>query len=374
MNSKLAYHPAAVVDDSPSFTRRVRKSDYRRIADGLRHQILSGSLPVGAQLPATPKLATTWKTSYGTIHNALQALVKEGWLDRVHGTGTYVAESKTRFSCAGIFHSFDIGSTEQSGAAYARSIQAALVNRLSAVGKEAQIFLDHRTDDEKGTVLPALADAILHRRIQCVIAPTPSEADTPVLARLPVPTAFLENNYSSNRADFSKSKLNQEGLRILAAQGCRSAGLITNIDSNSDGFEQGIRDTGLVTSDAWIRRPDHYSSEFAAFGYQEFHRLWQLPEKPDGLIVFPDVVAAGVVTAILEIGLHVVTPRMKFIFHRNSHLGFLCPFPVTWALSDEKILAQALIEQIEKQFAGEKASPILLPYEFKENETWIVKP
>ena len=360
-----------------SSTPKVKKSDYRRIADELRHQILTGKLAVGVQLPSTPKLATTWETSYGTIHNALRSLVREGWLERIHGAGTYVAERKTRFSCTGIFHIYDVGSNEHSSGAYSRSMQSALVKQLATVGKESLIFIDHRPHGERETVLPALAEAILNRRIQCVIVPSSEESGSAALARLSVPTAFLFNAHSTNWIDFSSENFFGEGLHRLAAQGGQSVGLITNVacdENDAEGFHRAVREAGMATTGAWTRRPRRYSSEFAAHGYHEFHRLWRQAKRPDGLMVFPDTVVNGVVTAILEIGYREVTSQMKFVFHRNTHLGFLCPFPVTWAVSSEEVLARGLIQMIQKQFDGEKITPVRLAYDFRENEPYILKP
>ena len=59
------------------------------------------------------------------------------------------------------------------------------------------------------------------------------------------------------------------------------------------------------------------------------------------------------------------TRQMKFVFHRNSHIRFLCPFPVIWAIADEAFLAQEMFRMIEKQFAGKRiSSPLLLPHRF----------
>jgi DNA-binding LacI/PurR family transcriptional regulator len=102
------------------------------------------------------------------------------------------------------------------------------------------------------------------------------------------------------------------------------------------------------------------------FGYREFQRLWSLPQKPEGLIVFPDMVAAGATIAALELGVSAVTSQMKFVFHRNAGVRFLCPLSVTWAISDEALLAKGLIRMIERQFAGEKITPENLPFRFKE--------
>ena len=48
----------------------------------------------------------------------------------------------------------------------------------------------------------------------------------------------------------------------------------------------------------------------------------------------------------------------------NAHLPYLCPFPVTWAISDEDKLADALINLIQKQFEGTPIEPSHLDYDF----------
>jgi DNA-binding LacI/PurR family transcriptional regulator len=353
---------------------KAKQPEYRRIADGLRTQILGGKWKPGVQLPATGKLATSWKTSYCTIHTALQSLVREGWIERIRGAGTYVADPKTRFTSAGIYHSFDIGSNEDSP--FGRSIQAALLRQLEKSHQDGQIFIDPRPYEKQGIVLPALAEAILHRRIQCVIAPTINSMDEAWLAKLPVPTAFLSSSLSLNRVDFANENLFTESLRRLAAKGCRSVGLISGVtaytakDNSPDpyhaSFLQAVRQAGLVTRDDWIRRPPGFTRALLDVGYREFHAIWRRAEKPDGLIVYPDLAASGAITAILETGFRSVTERMKFVFHRNAHLPFLCPFPVTWAVSDEDKLADGLVNVIREQFAGTPVAPRYLDHDFIE--------
>jgi len=44
----------------------------------------------------------------------------------------------------------------------------------------------------------------------------------------------------------------------------------------------------------------------------------------------------------------------------------------TWAISDEDTLAAGLLQLIKKQFNGEKVSPVLLAYTFKEEaQEWL---
>jgi hypothetical protein len=47
----------------------------------------------------------------------------------------------------------------------------------------------------------------------------------------------------------------------------------------------------------------------------------------------------------------------------------LYPFPVIWGISDEDLIACEIARSIERQFAGEKVAPLLLPYRFAEEVT-----
>jgi hypothetical protein len=354
----------------------VRRPAYRRIAEGLRAEIISGKLAPGTQLPSTDDLALIWQSSTFTIHSALVTLVKEGWVERLNGEGTYVAETQNRFTCAAIYHGVDICSNEHP--AFLRSLHGSVLKRLGALEKGAEIFIDPRPLEAQGPVLPALAEAISHRRVQCLIASTVNEINSPALAKLTVPVVFNTNIRGQNHVDFDRKDFFQQSVRRLAEQGCRSVGLITNVLKNEVGnkrevlddifhdlFRQAVREEKLTTREEWVRTPEEHTDNLSQFGYDQFHKLWQLPEKPDGLIVYVDGVAMGVTTAILEIGVRLVTEQMKFVFHRNAQLDFLCPFPVTWAISDEDELAEGMIELIQKQFDGEKTARILVPYRWE---------
>jgi DNA-binding LacI/PurR family transcriptional regulator/DNA-binding transcriptional regulator YhcF (GntR family) len=355
-----------------------RKPDYRRIADGLRQEILSGKRPPGMQLPSTGELATTWKSSSSTVHTALVTLVKEGWIQRLNGAGTFVADPGNRFTCAAIYHSTDICDNELPP--FGRSLHMRLLSHLKQIGKETQIFVDTRPPQEQGKLLPALERAILERRVQCVVAPTLNPYSLPALLRLKLPTAFLTRSTSTHWINFDIEDLLRESARRFAAQGCRSAGVISSIgppradDTNShfySQFEKAMRAEGLHTRSAWILKPSRLVRDYETHGYVEFLRFWKLKEKPDALLVIPDTLVRGVITSVLELGADKVGAKMKFIFHRNAHVNMLCPFPVTWAISNEAIWAEWLIRIIQKQFSGEKVTPVLLPYSFEESKSVV---
>jgi DNA-binding LacI/PurR family transcriptional regulator len=364
--------------ESFNVSPKTRQPAYRRIANGLREDIATGKLAPGTRLPSTDDLAAIWQSSTFTVHTALVTLVKEGWIERLNGAGTYVAESTNRFTCAAIYHGVDICSNDHPP--FLRSIHGSLLKKLGMYGKESQIFIDVRPPDEQRAILPSLADAIRHRRVQCVVAPTINDVNSPALARLPVPVVFNRHRTSPNCVDFDPKNFIFESVRHLVDQGCRSVGVLTSVSTPEvDGlrayagfrasFGHAVRQEKLNAQEEWIRSPRQHVSKLPQFGYREFMEFWRLPEKPDGFIVYPDAAAAGVITAILELGVRTVTDRMRFVFHRNANIDLLCPFPVTWAIADEDRVAAGMVEMIQQQFRGERVTPVLVPYSFERVES-----
>src|SRR4029077_2423413 len=62
-----------------------------QIARGLRHAILSGEIKPGERVPSTRALASALKASRGTVLDAFDQLLAEGYLDAAIGSGTRVS-------------------------------------------------------------------------------------------------------------------------------------------------------------------------------------------------------------------------------------------------------------------------------------------
>jgi GntR family histidine utilization transcriptional repressor len=76
---------------------RKRRTDaplYRQVKDHIVGRILAGDWPEGARLPSENELTGTLGVSRMTAHRALRELTAEGWITRVQGGGSYVAEVK----------------------------------------------------------------------------------------------------------------------------------------------------------------------------------------------------------------------------------------------------------------------------------------
>lgn len=341
---------------------------YRHIAEKLRHRIIAGDIAPGTRLPSTEELATQFGSSYFTIHTALKTLVKQGWVERLHGSGTYATDPSKRFSCAGIYYGENIWSDEES--AFYRSVHYALQRKIDLIKKTTSIFVDSRPTTKQHTMLRSLSTAMENREIQCLIAPIVNSIDFPILARLSMPTAFITPMQTPNRVAFDERGFLRESLRRLSLQGCKSVGLLSHEHlsvgaSIYDLFLEELRKTTLSSREEWIRRPGQPVSRIGKYGYFEFRKVLALRDKPDGIIVYPDTAARGVIIAALEAGLR-IPEQMRFVIQRNAHANLLCPFPVTWAICDEETVAEGLLQIVENQFRGEKPRAVTIPYRFSE--------
>ena len=71
---------------------------HRQIVDGVRRQIASGELILGASLPSVRGLAMQLGINPNTVAKAYSELTAEGWLDARAGLGLFVAAPRQRLS------------------------------------------------------------------------------------------------------------------------------------------------------------------------------------------------------------------------------------------------------------------------------------
>ena len=89
--------------------------------------------------------------------------------------------------------------------------------------------------------------------------------------------------------------------------------------------------------------------------------MWDLPHRPDGLIVYPNSCSVGVITGVLE--KRVDIPReLKLVLHKHREIEYLCPIPVTFLYSSTTEVAKALLQQTIRQFRGERIGKVILPF------------
>lgn len=361
---------------SPDSEIPLRLSKYnsvqRQISEQLRQEIIQGRLAAGTKLPTAVELAVSWGVSTCTVHNAMADLVKAGLLKRQRGMGTFVAERKKKLTCAAIYYGTDFWNGTELG--FYRNLYTALQTEFQKLGVKTRLMVDSRTLDTELPVYPPLAEAIQTDEVQALVYALGSRSITPALRRLPIPLAFATSGLTiPNNVSFDMKQFMDSSMDRLKQAGCRSVGLITNMSlEHEDGkhtpfhtyFVEAAAERNMEIKNTWIQSPPKHflgPGKFERFGYDSFHAIWNQAKRPEGLIVYPDVIVRGVIMALTE--KQVSIPHdLKLAMHRNAEIDIVCPYPAFWGTSCATAVAEALITQIQRQFDGEEIEPILVPF------------
>lgn len=80
---------------------------YWQIKEDIHNKIMQGSFQPKQRIPSEPKLAEMYGVSRLTARNAVTELVNDGYLQRIHGQGTFVTKPKFEESSARFSGFFD---------------------------------------------------------------------------------------------------------------------------------------------------------------------------------------------------------------------------------------------------------------------------
>jgi DNA-binding LacI/PurR family transcriptional regulator len=345
-------------------------------------------------LPNMHSLAQEFGTSYFTVQTAISALEKEGIVESSKRHGTIVRYNANALTCAGIYcgnglmddHQFD----------FYRELLKQLRAQLAGSNVRAEIFLDSRTADEHTRPLPVLARAVERNEVQGLIVALADGRCEPWLRQLPIAKSFAGSDPALNPVGPDVDQMLRLALTRLRERGCRTVGMIsamhipatilkldpfrnsgrqlraTRRDSMDPYFwmyvsyADLVADLGLKTGAPWLFAPSDPAPNHERHGYAAFHELWRRPDRPDGLLVYTDTAARGVMTAALELGVR-VPEDIKMVFHHNTGVDWTCPLGVDWVENDVGAWAAAMIEQVRRQKAGEEIQePTVLGYRLVE--------
>jgi len=324
----------------------------------------------GDALPPSPHLLTPVPLSEETDR---QEPLKAG--RRKHhasGKASPIAKEASKLERIAIYTPID--SISDPTRWFAKTLIAELQQMLDSQGIESQVWVDSRPAEQRNTLWKELENSAHRDEIQGVIL---VDGDTNIFAwakTLPIPIAALTSEDHPCAATFDMWHMFELGMQSLAKKGCRSLGLIT-VHPMSEHYreyfdvmiEMASR-YGLEIKNRWIRiprQPGLSGWDLERFGFEEFPALWKQKDRPDGLIIEPDIVVEGAITAMLQ--LRVNPPDdIKLVLHRNEKHPYLLPFPATLLVTSEREYAKALLDQIKRQVEGKPVSRILVRHKLQE--------
>jgi len=365
-----------------------------QISKQVRSLIKEEKFAPGSRLPSTAALAKMWGSDVKSVHFAMTRLVKESLIYRKAGVGTFVRELPGALQKVCLYYPPKaLGSR---GSLFQESLYESLTQELEERGIEIQVWVDSRTGAAAAEACDLLTTAARHREFQGIIAPLVDLAHLQWLLKLPVPTAFQSSADIPNKVDSDLKQFAAMSFRILAEKGCRTVALICpfsvtegirshSLDGTPDTsghyfhlFSDAAKGFGLrLMSEGMSVRgqgapPDavasgDYSQE--QMGYEQFHAVWREPEKPQGIVVYPDTFVRGVLLGIAETGVR-VPEDLKLVLHKNAGIDLFCPYPADLVISEERDIAKALVNQLETQFSGKPVSPLHFTFHQAATLAW----
>lgn len=363
--------------DPLAFSAQAPKQVYQQLREHVREMIVQGALPAGAKLPSTKELAAKWSVPAATVQAALTHLVKEGLLIRIRKKGTFVLDRNRRLERIGVYYDTSIWLPETNS--FKRAIHVELLKLCESRGMKLEPFFDSRKPALRTTPLGDVVQAVESRQIQALIATDVAVDEAAWIGKLPIPTAVFVEAQHPSKVDLDFEQFIALGLEKLREAGCRSAGIISlrgpwkpSLGPDDAGelpgfaatFSRLCQEHDILTSDRWIKTAEAFvegKGPQEGFGYSQFIRIWDLPHRPDGLIVYPNSCAVGVITAVLEKRVD-IPGQLKLVLHKHREIDYLCPIQVTFLYSSTSVIATALLQQIVRQFQGESIAKVIIPF------------
>ncbi|MCE9613907.1 MAG: substrate-binding domain-containing protein [Lentisphaerae bacterium] len=359
-----------------TFTARREVSLHRQIAAHVRGLMDGGQLREGDQLPSTQALASEWGANTGAVQQAMALLVKEGRLWRAPRKGTFVRRRVARHMRVVVYYPEDALSRPSFG------FQTALYQRIkdALLGQELvpEAWVDSRPMAGQAVAWGRLAQAADAGHVQAVILPFTDAVHLAWLRKLPLPLAAFTNVTIPGAVTFDEGAFYTLALESLARRACHTVGIVGPVPPSAPVQARCRREAarlGLRWREAWLRYPapatppPRRTKDVVAVhqrhGYDAFRAIWKQREHPQGLVVTNDVVAMGVMVAMLELGVR-AGRDIQVVSHRNRDVKIFCPMPVTFVDYDTAALAEALVGQVQRQWRGEPAQPVCIAPSLQE--------
>lgn len=342
---------------------------HQQVEELVRSRITSGEFAPGSRLPSTSAIAKMTGTSVFTVQTALVRLCGDGLLIRQANRATYVKGAKPALSRVGVYFNRPLS---QGDLMFYQALGQKISCKLAEKGVRVRLWADERDESQQGDPPATLKREIERHGIQALLAPLVCADDLEWIKKVPLPTALMSAQPQPNGVQPDYPQMIRLGLKALRDQGCRNVGVIATImpnpgkpDSAENLFFESIAATAaeldLKIRPEWMRCPEEFPTSFPRYGYGEMQALWDLKQRPEGLLVYPDIAATGVIAAILDRGIS-VPGKLKLVVHANDLVPYLCPVPATILMSKVGDFADALIQSIETQMGGGEVKLVRIPF------------
>ena len=290
-----------------------RQPLYLQIAQTLQREIPQ-RYPPGALLDVAD-LQSRFGVSTLTLREALGVLVRQGYIERHKGRGTYVSHSYPR-PHVGIVSELDL--FDRGVSFFYRRVTQVLRTFFRTEGMRVRLYIGHTRPATEATGLTCddLAEDLANGQIRSLVAVAmkvpPELRELSRQAAVPVVSASSGSDgcVMLDHADFVRCALDE-----LVAAGRRRIAILGSVGVSSDTLIAMLKERGCAVHTGWLQAGLHPSLPGA--GWETFMTAWAAaPERPNGLLVADDMLFEEAAAAILTQGIS-VPKDLYVITHAN---------------------------------------------------------
>lgn len=340
-------------------SKRGRRHKHLLVAADLQQRIAGREWTIGQRLPSIEAFMKAYGHSRVTIHKAIQELSAQGYLRVEQGNGTFVQRHQ-KPRVVGLVVSD--GTRNPQATPFAYLVVEAVRRLVEARGWTFQLYFQRNTSNLNAPPeVPGLDRDLAAGRLDGLITAScnlPKHLPFwPLWQAHAVPIVTVgEEGHVDHCVVFGPDAIVNEFFRLC--QRCNKKRLsLVGLNSEYYGSESlaaVAKAAGAELCKPWVANgvevlgPEH-------FGFEALMGIWSAGSRPDALLVMDDVIAKGVASAILALGLK-EEERPLIVVHTNRGSNIFYPIDVHAIESDPAEFASAGLE-ILSQLMNDPALP-----------------
>ncbi len=346
-------------------TAKTEQCKYKRIAEELTVAVRKEYKP-GEMLPSENVMARKFSVTPVTLRKALGILSDNGLVERYHRRGTVVKDPLAQGEFAIVLRPKLL---EDEASSAFRKIASLLSENIGARNTQwhTKLHLGKKVDSDlyAGQLFPATLDLLepdVLKRLRGVFTFHPlHELMEPLRQKnIPIITIAGEDREANVEVVPDLDVFYRESINHLCHVGCKTVGFMwthmgkalrPELRDESHLFDKYAVDAGFAVKEQWLPAVINDITERKA--YDTFVKFWQQGDCPDGLVISDDVIAKGVLRAVLHKNIR-VPEQIRLITYANK--GIELPFhkPVTRYEFDLEEVASLAVETMIKLINGRK--------------------
>lgn len=218
---------------------------------------------------------------------------------------------------------------------------------------------------KRGSIWEKLEETIARKELQGIIAITPDAIAVPWLEHLNVPVSYFTSLNRDTDVSTDSRQFMRLSIEHLYQHGCKNMALLLGYRTAhiKEAFLEVCNDLGLKVPRSHLIYPSDFLdlNLLKHWGYEQFTKLIKSANRPDGFVIYDDVIARGAIMGALVTQVDIPN-EVKLVIQSCAEIPFLCPLPASFVECSCAEVAAAIFQQLQRLFRGEPTKKIFLPY------------